>query len=135
MRAIFHLLIEPRQDAREHFASVVGEDADLLLESVLLDPEANSLENIIALAKLVFLARVREYDPFSSTESAVRIFGSDEISVDVFDRWWTIRQVEYDFSFDTMVNLFLAPLATKVRTHGDAQLAKAIEYQLRKNVR
>lgn len=127
-----YLLIEPRAEAREHFTNVAGEDADLLLDSLLLDPAAKCPDDAIPLAKLVFLARIREYDPFSSAENAVRVFGSDEISVDVFDRWWTIRDVEYEFSFDDMVKTFLAPIAAKINTHGNAHLTEALKRRLGK---
>jgi hypothetical protein len=134
MLGIHYFLIESRADAREHFTNVAGEDADPLLDSMLLDPEAKSRNDVVDLAKLVFLARIREYDPFSSAENALKVFGSDEISVDVFDRWWTIRDVEYEFSFDAMVKAFLAPVAAKVRTHGNAHLAEIVEHRLGKGV-
>jgi hypothetical protein len=132
MLGTYYFLIEPRADAREHFTKVVGEDADLLLDPLLLDPEAKGPDEVIPLAKLVFLARIREYDCFSSAENAVRVFGSDEISVDVFDRWWTIRDVEYEFSFDEMIETFLSPIAAKINTHGNAHLTEALKRRLRK---
>src|SRR5262245_44503058 len=134
MLGTLYLLIEPRADAREHFASVAGEHADLLLESLLLDPQATRRDNVLDLAKLVFLARMREYEPFSTPENAVKVLGSDEISVDVFDRWWTIRELDYEFSFETMIRLFLAPVASKVRTKGDLDLAQRVEWHLGKVV-
>lgn len=133
MTGPIYLLIEPQPHAHKHFMDLAGEASVLLLEPLLLDPEAKSVGAVFALAKLVFLARMREYDPFKSPEDAVRIFGADEISTDVFDRWWTIRHVEYEFSFDEMVKAYLAPVSAKVTTHGDADLAGMVDHWLRKS--
>src|SRR5687767_8720593 len=73
MLGVHYFLVEPRAEAREHFTRVASEHADLLLDAMLLDPMAKSRDDIIALAKLVFLARIREYEPFSAAENALRI--------------------------------------------------------------
>jgi hypothetical protein len=46
--------------------------------------------------KLLYLARIREYDFLSSADDARRILGSDAITIEVFDRWWTLREMPWE---------------------------------------
>lgn len=46
--------------------------------------------------KLLYLARVREYEFLSSPSDARRVLGSDAISIQVFDRWWTVCEMPWE---------------------------------------
>lgn len=97
MRHELYFLIEPTEEARRE----IPMRADPVLSMILLDYLLTSRahydsylwgEKECELAvKLLHLARMREYDGVSDSESAIRILGSDRISADVFDKWWTIR--------------------------------------------
>lgn len=53
------------------------------------------LFDIAVAIKLMYLAQLREYGPLQSDEGAQTILGSNRVSVDLFDRWWTIRKLEF----------------------------------------
>ena len=114
LMGVHHFLVEPTEPAIRHFSANAGDFACLLLEPMLLDPTGTDKLPLMQLAKLVYLARIREYTPFNSQLDAIAILGSDQISLDIFDRWWTIRTVEYEFSFETMAKLYLNPLSSKI---------------------
>jgi hypothetical protein len=100
MRYTAYYLIEHRPELRERLASLKELDLeDLLLEAELLSNEEGGktifLDNEHTLTiKLLFLARVKEYEPLSSDAMFERVFGSPRLSTDLFDRWWTIRRLE-----------------------------------------
>ncbi|HVK54640.1 MAG TPA: hypothetical protein VM532_06395 [Burkholderiales bacterium] len=48
--------------------------------------------------KILFLAQLKEYTPFSSDASFEAIFDSSRFNAEVFDRWWTIRRLMVDES-------------------------------------
>jgi hypothetical protein len=46
--------------------------------------------------KLVFLASLHEYNTLVSDEGFAAAFGTDVLSVELFDRWWSIRRLDID---------------------------------------
>jgi hypothetical protein len=67
--------------------------------------------------KLLWLARIREYSDLTQDEDARRILGSNEIAEHVFDRWWTIRELEFAGSASDFVD-YMKPFADKARPSG-----------------
>ena len=102
MRHTIYYLIEPNSVARREFSVRVEADApELLLDSVLTSKDIGDRsrwrwEECELAVKLIFLARLREYEPFREDSDAARILGSSEVSVELFDRWWTIRKLDYE---------------------------------------
>jgi hypothetical protein len=67
--------------------------------------------------KLLYLARLREYDPLSSDAEAERVLGSAVVSAEVFDRWWSIRRIEFDTPEE--MHDFLSRVVQKVPSTGN----------------
>lgn len=67
--------------------------------------------------KLLYLARVREYEFLSSSPDACRVLGSDSITTQVFDRWWTIREMPWEAPSEHW-ECYLAAVSTKVEATG-----------------
>ena len=123
MRHTIYFLIEPKNEARAHFSSTIGDFADVLLEQTLVsrdfadrspwrDPE-------LALAvKLLYLARLREYGPLSSDADAARILGSASITAETFDRWWSIRKPD-DFESSEEMHEYLKAVLGKTPATGN----------------
>ena len=123
MRHTVYLLVEPTANAMREFPLSDGQDADLLLERQLMSREYGDRspwrkEEVSLVVKLVYLARMREYDPFSNDLDAKRIFGSDAISIQVFDRWWTLREVDFECPSEQMSD-YLAAVAMKIQPTGN----------------
>ena len=102
MKHITYFQIEPSAVALATFPSVLtAEEADILLQPVLTsrswaDRSAWRQEAVAIAVKLFYLARVREYAFVSSPADARRVLGSDAIAIQVFDRWWTIREMPWE---------------------------------------
>jgi hypothetical protein len=127
MQHIGYYLIEPRPDAVAHFRDCGDQDfAEILLEPILIsnaeaDRSAWRAEDHVLRVKLLFLARIREYSPCASDEDARKWFGSDRVSGEVFDRWWTIRGLEFEGS-DSELADFLEPVKEKILPTGNSLL-------------
>ncbi|BDE73392.1 hypothetical protein HQS1_45160 [Delftia lacustris] len=67
--------------------------------------------------KLLYLARVREYEFLSSSPDARRVLGSDDITTQVFDRWWTIREMPWEEPSEHW-ECYLAAVSKKVEATG-----------------
>jgi hypothetical protein len=116
VRHTIYFLIEPKDEARAHFASTIRDFADVLLEQTLVSREFADRspwrEPELALAvKLLYLARLREYDPLSSDADATRILGSASITAETFDRWWSIRRPDDVETSEEMQEYLKAVLA------------------------
>src|SRR5436305_1618433 len=98
MTGNWFFLIEPRSNLVSHLRGKTEPDfIDILSEPVLIRSREGCRASEIkgyreAKVKLLFLARLREYDPLSSDAEAARLLGDDRISTGLFDRWWTIRE-------------------------------------------
>jgi hypothetical protein len=112
-------VIEPRPEFRQHLWGRTEPDfADILLESVLIRHREGGrttwrLANYEAKIKLLYLARLREYTPLAADEDAERLLGSARVSVPVFDRWWSIRQMEVEDDAEELVG-FLRLMRARV---------------------
>jgi len=92
-------LIEPRKETLAELAQCLTEDELLLCFS----PQLMSHEfgeksdwteaSIRAVVKLAYLAQT--LDIFQDENKRAHIFGLADISEAVFDRWWSLKQVEY----------------------------------------
>jgi hypothetical protein len=90
-------MIEPRPELALWLRRRVEPDlADILLEPVVLvNPEGgrsvwNSADHALTV-KIVYLASLRQYTPLESDTGFEAALGSPRISLDLFDRWWTLR--------------------------------------------
>ena len=92
-------LIEPRKEALAELARCLTEDELLLccspqLMSHEVDDKSDWTEaSIRAVVKLAYLAQT--LDIFQDENKRAHIFGLADISEAVFDRWWSLKQVEY----------------------------------------
>jgi hypothetical protein len=115
--------IEPSAVALATFPSVlVATEADILLQPVLTsrswaDRSAWCQETVAMTVKLLYLARVREYEFLSSSPDARRVLGSDDITTQVFDRWWTIREMPWEEPSEHW-ECYLAAVSKKVEATG-----------------
>jgi hypothetical protein len=96
-------LIEVRPALRDRLEGRVESDfAEFLVEPVVLSNKEGGCHSAwraddhALTVKLLYLAQVREYTPFSSDASFEAVFGSSRLSSALFDRWWTIRRLERD---------------------------------------
>jgi hypothetical protein len=90
-------LIEPRPELPHWLRGRVDPDlADILLEPVVLEnPEGgrsiwNTADHALTV-KIVYLASLRQYTPLESDCGFESALGSRRISLELFDRWWTLR--------------------------------------------
>ncbi len=129
-----HYLIEPRPEFAEWLQDRTDSDfAQILLETVLIHNEEGGLttwgnESQATKIKLLYLARMREYTPLTSTEDAMRILGSDRVSTTVFDKWWMIRRVDDKEDAQDLVQ-FMQPVCNKIDPPTD-ELVKAWLHQI-----
>src|SRR5262245_53151215 len=127
-----YYLIEPRADAAARLQGLDPGLVDLLLEPVLIsNGEADrswlGAEEHLLRVKLLYLARLREYQPFASDEDARTWFGSDRVSGNVFDKWWTIRRFGGLDHTDAELLDFLKPLKAKVLPTGNELVDQWLE--------
>jgi hypothetical protein len=128
--------IEPTSAARLTFPTVVEAGyAELLLESVLtsrswVDRSSWRPEAVAAAVKLLYLARVREYVFLSSISDARKVLGSESISIQVFDRWWTLRQIPFDEPSEHWER-YLAPVAGHVEATGNGLIDDLVQSLLK----
>jgi len=117
--------IEPSAVALATFPSVLAtEEADVLLQPALTsrswaDRSAWRQDAVATAVKLLYLARVREYEFLSSSSDARRVLGSDSITVQVFDHWWTLREMPWDEPSEHWED-YLAAVSENVEATGDA---------------
>lgn len=125
MRHTTFFLIEPKVLALREFPIRAGADSITLLLDALLTSRnhvdrSKWRESDIELAvKLLYVARLREYTPFADDEAAKKIFGSDRISVDVFDQWWSIRRLALDEGPSEDMEDYLVALNDKFQPIGN----------------
>ncbi len=102
MRHTRYFLIQPKEAAGAHFSSAVSGDlAALMLEPTLTSRDCGGRSawcepDIMLVVKLLYVASVRELDPLSSDAEAARVLGSASITAETFDRWWSIRGLNYE---------------------------------------
>ena len=75
--------------------------------------------------KLLYLARLREYEPLSLDAEAERVLGSAAVSEATFDRWWAIRRIEFDASEE--MQEYLSQVVEKVPASGNVTVDEWIE--------
>jgi hypothetical protein len=81
---------------------------ELLLRPVVLTNHEGGKSDWTAVdhteyVKLVFLASLHDYDTLVSDDGFATAFGTDVLSVELFDRWWSIRRLEIDNDTDWYV--------------------------------
>ncbi len=91
-------------------ASLAARLDDAVLLELLLEPRvlANreggntdwTAEDNTEYVKLVFLASLHDYDTTVTDEGFAAVFGTDVLSVEFFDRWWSIRRLTIDNDTD-----------------------------------
>jgi hypothetical protein len=92
-------IVEPRPE----FAERLRTHADAQAGGILTAPKLLQQDELVGDArwgeteyllrvKLLFLAGLRFLEPLSDDAAFAAILGSPEISVTLFDRWWTIRR-------------------------------------------
>jgi hypothetical protein len=94
-------LIEPLAALGSFLATRVG-DKDfleaLLQPAVLTNHEGGKTdwtdEDHTLFVKLVFLASLHDYYPTQTDEGYAGVFGTDQLTTELFDQWWTIRRLE-----------------------------------------
>lgn len=124
MKHTTYFQIEPTAVALVTFPSVpTAEEADMLLQPVLTsrcwsDRSAWRQEAVAMAVKLLYLARVREYEFLSSSLDAHRVLGSDAITIQVFDRWWTLHEMPWEEPSEHW-EAYLATVSDKVEVTGD----------------
>jgi hypothetical protein len=133
-----YYLVEPRLElAPQLYGKTDAEFAELLLEpSLIRNVEGGRTiwknDNHAATVKLLFLARLREYDPLSADSDAERLLGSSRINVATFDRWWTLRRFVVDESCEDLI-AFLRAARAKVDACGDELVAAWLASVLKPN--
>ncbi len=101
MRHTRYFLIEPKEVALQQFSLRAAANASLLLEPLLTsrsssDRSSWSPSDVELAVKLSFLAMLREYSFLIEAESAVSILGSNQVTEELFDRWWDIHPLQFD---------------------------------------
>jgi hypothetical protein len=119
-----YFLIEPREQSASHFQCVLPpEFATALCEPLLVSREFadkspwRSNEAAIAV-KLLHLASVREYELLATDHDALRVLGSGAVAEEVFDRFWSVRTVEFEGKSEHMEKN-LSRLIAKVHLTGN----------------
>jgi hypothetical protein len=95
---MFHYLIEPRSELRERLresaeAYVSAACHSVSWRSTTGGHEGWTEEDRCLRVKFLYLARLREMEGLWTDEQFEAAFGSAVLSGDVFDRWWTIREL------------------------------------------
>jgi hypothetical protein len=125
MRHELYFLVEPTEAARREFPLRADPDLAMILLDYLLTSSAHydsylwGEKECELTVKLLHLARMREYDGVSDSDSAIRILGSDRISVEVFDKWWTIRRLGMEEGPSEDMHDFLIALVDSVDPTGN----------------
>lgn len=91
-------LIEPLSGSLAEWGALTEEELSLcgsshLMSHELPDKSDWTLADACAVVKLAYLAQT--LDIFQEESTRAHIFGSADISETVFDRWWSIREIEY----------------------------------------
>lgn len=92
-------LIEPRGQAPADLAQLLTDDelllccAPQLMSHEIADKSGWTTADMCFVVKLAYLAQT--LDIFRDEQKRAQIFGSADISEAVFDRWWSIKQIEY----------------------------------------
>jgi len=102
-RIVSYYLIQPRLELAEWLRPRTEPDVvDLLTGRQLVTNDEfvgrtfwRDEENLLRV-KLLFVANLRDFIPLKDDESCEAILGSREISVSLFDRWWTIEALELE---------------------------------------
>ena len=116
-------------EARPELRAQVQDWADSELAELLLEPQLISQqhgcreitlrESFATRVKLLYLASIRDLEPLNEDAVAERLFGSARITVLVFERWWTVREIGNREDVEGMIDC-LRPLVAKVDGTGDA---------------
>ncbi len=126
MEHTVYYLIEPNVDAfRQFSARIDSEYSGLVLEPWLTsrqyaDLSAWHMADIEVAIKLLYLARLREYEFLNTDAQAIHALGSDAISEAVFDRWWIVRRLYLNEGASEQMEAFLGQMIEKVPATGNA---------------
>ncbi|UXC20509.1 hypothetical protein [Comamonas squillarum] len=139
MRQIYYFNIEATNAALDAFPKLLDKgDAELLLEPVLTSRYGGGVgfplcrsKYLTTLVKLLYLARLREYIFLTASEDAVRILGSDAISTKVFDRWWTLSEMQWDEPSEHWES-YLRAFTEKIQLTGDPEVDELLQAHLRR---
>lgn len=97
----YHYLIEPKSVLQARAVAVLdARFAEFLLERVLIckphvkghNESADELH--LQQLKLVHLGRLRHDITWDTSSQFMDLFGSQELSTELFDRWWNICEIE-----------------------------------------
>jgi hypothetical protein len=120
-----YYLIEPNVDAfRQFSARIDSEYSGLVLEPWLTsrqyaDLSAWHMVDLELAVKLLYLARLREYEFLSEDAKAIHALGSAAISEAVFDRWWTVRRLHLNEGSSEQMEAILGKMLEKVPATGN----------------
>ena len=137
MKHTTYFQIEPSVAALARFPSVLtAEEADILLEPLLTsrswaDRSAWRQDAVAMAVKLLYLARVREYEFPSSPGDARRVLGSDAITIQVFDRWWTLREMPWEEPSEHWEG-YLASVSEHVEATGNVAIDEMLQTILKR---
>lgn len=81
--------------------------------------------------KLLYLARVREYEFLSSPSDARRVLGSDAITIQVFHRWWTLREMPWEEPSEHWEG-YLTAVSEHVEATGDVAIDEMLQTILKR---
>src|SRR5215510_7399036 len=106
-RIVAYYLIQPRPELAEWLRPRTEPDVvELLTERQLIANDEfvgrthwRDDENALRV-KLLFVANLRDLIPLKDDDSCEAILGSREISVALFDRWWTVERFELEANAD-----------------------------------
>ncbi|WP_374604964.1 hypothetical protein [Niveibacterium sp.] len=119
-------LIEPNKEAlREFPVRAGGEFAQVLLDPLLTSRDyadrSNWREDEAELAvKLLYVARLREYAPLTDDKAARQLLGSEHVSTEIFDRWWSIRRLSLEEGKSEEMHDYLGAVTEKVKPTGNS---------------
>ena len=119
-------LIEPNEEALREFPIRAGSEfAEVLLDPLLTSRDyadrSRWREDETELAvKLLYVARLREYTPLAEDEAAKQVLGSEHVSAEIFDRWWSIRRLFLEEGRSEEMQDYLVAVTKKVRPTGNS---------------
>ena len=125
MQHTVYFLVEPNAEALREFPIHVDTGmTEILLEPLLTsrtfgDRSPWRVEEVELAVKLIYVARMREYTPISEDSVAKRVLGSDEVSIQLFDRWWSVRRLYMEEGRSEEMEDYLVSAVHKVKPTGN----------------
>jgi hypothetical protein len=133
MRRVAFYLIEPRSELEDWLKDRVDPGlAEILLGQTLLshteaDRSCWAESDHAEAVKLAYLASLREYASLETDAGFETVLGAPHISIQLFDRWWTIRRLLLDGSTEELWP-FLAQHMESVERTGNGLVDTWLEW-------